>query len=230
MLCSAELRRDRTRGQSRTDDWGFARPRVVRYTTRVEKAGSREGLATRAGLEPATAGSTIRSSSAELTRLVAVTWDTWTLGPEGWSGWPDSNRRPRRPERRALPSAPQPVGGVGTARLGREATIPHLLVQSQVCCPLHHSRMCECGRRESNSQMDRVHRGLSPARLPVPPRPPGTPRPGDLGAVDPDGLEPSPHSVQGSCTAARALGPGSAGQESNLLCPKAPGLRPGAVP
>lgn len=52
----------------------------------------------------------------------------------------------------------------------------------------------------------------------------------DLGTVDPDGLEPSPHSVQGSCTASRALGPLSAGQDSNLPCPRAPGLRPGAVP
>lgn len=39
---SAELRRDGTRGQSRTDYWGFARPRVVRYTTRAEQT-SRPG-------------------------------------------------------------------------------------------------------------------------------------------------------------------------------------------
>jgi hypothetical protein len=63
-LCSAELRRGGTRGGTRgqiqTDDWGFARPCVVRYTTRV----SWYYRATRTGLEPVTFGSTVRRSSS----------------------------------------------------------------------------------------------------------------------------------------------------------------------
>ena len=47
-------------GQIQTDDWGFARPCVVRYTTRV----SWYYGATRTGLEPVTFGSTVRRSSS----------------------------------------------------------------------------------------------------------------------------------------------------------------------
>jgi hypothetical protein len=74
--------------------------------------------------------------------------------------------------------------------------------------------------------MDQVRWLLRPVRLPIPPRPqvgPGErsvrrwtePSPGP---VDPDGLEPSSSSLQGRCTATCALGPESAGQESNLPC------------
>ena len=137
--------------------------------------------------------------------------------------------------------------------LGREGTIPHLLVQSQVCYRLHYSRMCRAppetrtpirGVRTRSVPVTAEARGAGgESRTLNGPSPPGS-EPGasscsatpacdaenGLDAVDPNGLEPSPDSVQRSCTAARALGPWSAGQESNLQCPKAPGLRPGAVP
>src|SRR6185312_7398860 len=51
-------------------------------------------------------------------------------------------------------------------------------------------------------------------RTPRPPRKDGR----SAGPVDPDGLEPSSSSLQGRCTATCALGPESAGQESNLPC------------
>ena len=90
-LCSAELRRGGTRGQIQTDDWGFAGPCVVRYTTRV----SDDCKATRTGLEPVTPD---RQSDAHSSRAHAP----GGIIPK--SGWPESNRRPRRPERRALPA------------------------------------------------------------------------------------------------------------------------------
>ena len=85
--------------------------------------------------------------------------------------------------------------------------------------------------------MDQVRRLLRPVRLPIPPRPHEAPAPTaaatdgrSASAVDPDGLEPSSSSLQGRCTATCALGPWVRGAGVEPAVPKAPGLRPGAVP
>lgn len=77
--------------------------------------------------------------------------------------------------------------------------------------------------------MDRVHRGLSPARLPFPPRPPGAPGQ-RLGARGPRRARTVTSLRAGELHCLSCSGPVVRGQESNLPCPKAPGLRPGAVP
>jgi hypothetical protein len=91
---------------------------------------------------------------------------------------------------------------------------------------------------EGRTLMDKVRRLLRPVRLPIPTRPhearpPATAAATDgrsATAVDPDGLGPSSSSLQGRCTATRALGPWVRGAGVEPAVPKAPGLRPGAVP
>jgi hypothetical protein len=78
--------------------------------------------------------------------------------------------------------------------------------------------------------MDRVHRGLNPARLPVPPRPRATPRT-DSTQWTQTGSNRHLTPCKGAALPLVLWAHGwSAGQESNLQCPKAPGLRPGAIP
>ena len=60
--------------------------------------------------------------------------------------------------------------------------------------------------------------------------PPAAPDGWAANPVGPDGLEPSPSSLQGRCTATRALGPWVRGAGVEPAVPIAPGLRPGAVP
>ena len=190
----------RTRGQTRTDYWGFARPCVVPYTTRVRRRPRWDGHRASRGDACGTRTRDLRIDNPLLDQPSSrANVSLHSPASAISSGWPDSNRPPRRPERRALPAAPQPVIGLWTAeqRSGGRARSPISWFRARC------ASVCttpECGDRprgsyasgDSNSDprgktrsvshyrrgvgvraervelsMDCVHRGLSPARLPI---------------------------------------------------------------
>ena len=88
----------------------------------------------------------------------------------GLAGFEPAPSAPRTPRASICATTRHRPLGAGTA-LGREGTIPHLLVQSQVCFRLHHSRMWRpasrsCAPGDSNSDP----RGKNPLGFPLPQR------------------------------------------------------------
>jgi hypothetical protein len=134
VLCPVELRRGGTRGQIQTDDWGFARPDVVRLHHSGQRAAA------------------FAASDAYGTRTRPLRIDNPALCQMSQrvmrGSHPPSRAGRNRTDGLGVPNAARFQLAPQPAVLGREGTIPRLLVQSQVCSQLHHFRMVRPRRLE----------------------------------------------------------------------------------